>query len=51
MNLDRHDRQPGGGSIPSVGHVTLTETGSFTGSQTTSIAGNLVEETVQGPSR
>jgi hypothetical protein len=39
---------PAVGPFTSVGHVTLTETGTFTGAQTTSIAGNLVEETVQG---
>lgn len=39
---------PAVGPFTSVGHVTLTETGTFTGTQTTSVAGNLVEETVQG---
>jgi hypothetical protein len=39
---------PAVGPFTSVGNVTLTETGTFTGSQTTSVAGNLVEETVQG---
>ena len=36
------------GPFTAVGHVTLTETGTFTGAQTTSIAGNLFEETIQG---
>jgi hypothetical protein len=39
---------PAVGPFTAVGHVTLTETGTFTGAQTTSVAGNLVEETVQG---
>src|SRR5215813_6000393 len=39
---------PALGPFTTVGHVTLTEAGTFTGAQTTSIAGNLVEETVQG---
>jgi hypothetical protein len=39
---------PAIGPFTSVGHVALTETGTFTGAQMTSIAGNLVEETVQG---
>jgi hypothetical protein len=39
---------PAVGPFTAVGHVTLTEAGAFTGAQTTSIAGNLVEETVQG---
>jgi len=36
------------GPFTAVGHVTLTEFGTFTGAQTTSIAGNLVAETIQG---
>jgi hypothetical protein len=36
------------GPFTAVGHVTFTETGTFTGAQTTSIAGNLVHETIQG---
>jgi hypothetical protein len=36
------------GPFSAVGHVTFTETGALTGAQTTSIAGNLVEETIQG---
>ena len=36
------------GLFTAVGHVTFTETGTFTGAQTTSVAGNLVDETVQG---
>jgi hypothetical protein len=36
------------GPFTAVGHVTFTETGTFTGAQTTSIAGNLVDETIQG---
>jgi hypothetical protein len=39
---------PALGPFTAVGHVTFTETGTFTGAQTTSIAGNLVDETVQG---
>ena len=36
------------GPFAAVGHVTFTESGTFSGAQTTSIAGNLVEETVTG---
>ena len=36
------------GPFSAVGHVTFTETGTLSGAQTTSIAGNLVEETFQG---
>jgi hypothetical protein len=36
------------GPFMAVGHVTFTETGTMSGAQTTSIAGNLVEETLQG---
>lgn len=36
------------GPFTAVGQVTFTETGTFTGAQTTSVAGNLVDETVQG---
>lgn len=36
------------GPFTAVGHVTLTESGTLTGAQTTSIAGNLIDETVQG---
>jgi hypothetical protein len=36
------------GPFTAVGHVTFTESGTFTGAQTTSIAGNLVDETIQG---
>ena len=36
------------GPFTAVGRVTFTETGTLSGAQTTSIAGNLVEETVQG---
>jgi hypothetical protein len=39
---------PAIGPFTAVGHVTLTETGTFDGAQTTSVAGNLVAETVQG---
>ena len=39
---------PAIGPFTAVGHVTFTESGTLTGSQTTSIAGNLVEETFQG---
>jgi len=36
------------GPFTAVGHVMFTETGTLTGAQTTSIGGNLVEETIQG---
>jgi len=36
------------GPFTAVGHTTLTESGTFSGAQTTSIAGNLVAETIQG---
>jgi len=36
------------GPFTAVGHTTLSESGTFAGAQTTSIAGNLVEETIQG---
>jgi hypothetical protein len=36
------------GLFTAVGHVTFTESGIFSGAQTTSVAGNLVDETVQG---
>ena len=36
------------GPFTAVGHVALGESGTFSGAQTTSIAGNLVEETVHG---
>jgi len=36
------------GPFTAVGHATFTDAGTFTGAQTTSIAGNLVDETVQG---
>lgn len=36
------------GAFTAVGHVIFTETGTLSGAQTTSIAGNLVEETIQG---
>src|SRR5215468_12725190 len=36
------------GPFTAVGHVTLNETGTFSGAQTTSIAGNRFEETIQG---
>src|SRR5215475_9763629 len=39
---------PAIGPFTAVGHATFTESGTLTGSQTTSIAGNLVEETFQG---
>ena len=39
---------PAVGPFTAVGHTTLTESGTFSGAQTTSIAGNLVEETLQG---
>src|SRR5215471_15107225 len=39
---------PAVGPFTAVGHTTLTESGTLSGAQTTSIAGNLVEETIQG---
>ncbi len=36
------------GPFTAVGHVTFTESGTMTGAQTTSVAGNLVDETFQG---
>jgi hypothetical protein len=36
------------GPFTAVGSVTFTESGTFSGSQTTSVAGNLVDETIQG---
>jgi len=36
------------GLFTAVGHVRFNETGTFTGAQTTSIAGNLVDEAIQG---
>jgi hypothetical protein len=36
------------GPFTAVGHVTFDESGTFSGAQTTSIAGNLVDEIVQG---
>ncbi len=39
---------PAIGPFTAVGHVTLDESGTFSGAQTTSIAGNLVDEIVQG---
>ena len=38
------------GVFTAVGRVTFTESGTFSGAQTTSIAGNFFEETVQGTS-
>ena len=35
-------------SFTAVGRVTLTDSGTFSGAQTTSIAGNFFEESVQG---
>ena len=36
------------GPFTAVGHVTLGESGTFIGAQTTSIAGNHFDETIQG---
>jgi len=36
------------GAFAAVGHATLTRTGTFTGAQTASIAGNQVAETING---
>jgi len=38
---------PAVGPFTAVGHVTFTEAGTLSGAQTTSIAGNLIEETFQ----
>jgi hypothetical protein len=37
---------PAIGAFMAVGHATLTETGTISGSQTTSVAGNLFDETL-----
>lgn len=39
---------PAIGPFSAVGHVTFTDSGTFSGAQTTSVAGNLVDETIQG---
>lgn len=39
---------PAVGPFTAVGRATFTETGTFSGAQTTSIAGNLADETVEG---
>ena len=39
---------PSVGSFVAVGRVTLTVSGTFSGAQTTSVAGSFFEETVQG---
>ena len=39
---------PAVGPFTAVGHVTLTDAGTFSGAQTTSIAGSIVVETVDG---
>ena len=39
---------PALGPFTAVGHATFTESGTLSGAQTTSITGNLVEETFQG---
>jgi hypothetical protein len=36
------------GPFTAVGRVTFTESGTFSGAQTTSSAGNLVDETIEG---
>ena len=36
------------GAFAAVGNVRLTSTGTFTGAQTTSVAGNLFDETISG---
>jgi hypothetical protein len=36
------------GPFTAVGHVTFTDSGTLSGAQTTSIAGNLVDETIEG---
>jgi uncharacterized protein YcfJ len=39
---------PAIGPFTAVGHTTWTDTGTMSGAQTTSVAGNLVDETLQG---
>jgi hypothetical protein len=39
---------PAVGAFTAVGHVKFTVTGTFSGAQTTSIAGNFFDETVSG---
>src|SRR5262249_32873476 len=39
---------PAVGPFAAVGHVTFTATGTFSGAQTTSIAGNFFDEIVSG---
>ena len=39
---------PAVGPFAAVGHATLTEAGTFSGGQTTSVAGNFYTETVEG---
>jgi len=39
---------PAVGPFVAVGRVTVTDTGTFSGTQTASIAGNLFDETIQG---
>lgn len=39
---------PAVGPFTAVGRAKFTETGTFSGAQTTSIAGNLADETVEG---
>lgn len=39
---------PAVGPFATVGHVTFTASGTFSGAQTTSIAGNFFDETVSG---
>jgi len=39
---------PAVGPFTSVGHATLTESGTVSGAQSASIAGNLFDETLQG---
>ena len=36
------------GPFTALGHVTLTSSGTFTGAQTTTVAGNFFDETVSG---
>jgi len=40
--------EPAVGPFTAVGHVTFTDHGTFSGAQTTSIAGTIVEETIDG---
>jgi hypothetical protein len=46
--VERNNRHSICRAFTTVGHVTLTAIGTFSGAQTTSIAGNFFDETVSG---